>query len=114
MIHRWSGCGVRRQWAKTTVLAHRGLRRVPFHGHESRVVQLKFQEIDCFLNKIAVLVADVLKLFRRDTHVESAACNVAETGGLEPGLERLAIHLFFEGRQNLYPGVNRRCWRSCE
>ena len=99
---------------EATVFAHRRLRWIFFHGDERDVVEFELEQIDRFLHQIAVLVADVLELLRRNAHVEGAAGDVAVSSGLEPGFEGLAIHLLFKGRQNLYPGVNRRCWRSCK
>ena len=84
---------VRRHRAEAAVLALRRNRGILLGGHKTHVVELQRLQIDGFLNQVAVLVADVLKLRRRHAHVERAARGVAVARGLEPGLEGLANHL---------------------
>src|SRR5580658_5042456 len=105
---------MRGEWSKATVFAHRGLRWIRFHSDKGNIVQIELQQIDRFLHQVAVLVANMLELFGGYADVERTACDVTVTGGLQPGFKGLAIHLLFEGCQDLYPGVNRRCGRSCK
>ncbi len=106
--------GVRGQRAKAAVFALRRNGRIFLGGHEAHVVELQRLQIDGFLNQVAVLVADVLELRRRHAHIERAAGCVAVASGFEPGLEGLADHLLFQCRENLEPGVESRCRRSCK
>ena len=81
--------GGRMRWhrAKAAILALRRHRRIFFRGHEADVVELQRLQIDRFLNQVAVFVADVLELRRRNAHIKRCARCMAESRGLEPGLE---------------------------
>ena len=105
---------MRRQRAESAISALRRHRRILLHGDESHVVELQRLQIDGFLDQVAILIADVLKLWRRNAHVECAARGMAVAGGLQPGLERLANHLFFQGCENLQPGIESRSRRNCK
>ena len=84
---------MRGQGTESAILARRWSRRIFFGSDELYVVKIKRLRIDRFLNQVAVLVADVLKFFGRNTNKKYAAIGMAETGRLQPGLERLANHL---------------------
>jgi hypothetical protein len=105
---------MRWKWAKAAIFAHRRLRWVFLDGHKRNVFKIELEQVDRFLHQVAVLVAYMLKLLRRNAHIKRASGYVAVAGWLEPGLERLAIDLLLEGRQNLHPGVDRRCGSSCK
>ncbi len=84
---RRSGCGVRGNRSEASILPMRRNRRIFLHGHKAHIVQLEGMNIDSFLNQVAVLVANVLELGRRNTHVKSAACGVTVTRRLQPGFK---------------------------
>src|SRR6185437_9556125 len=85
-----------------------------FGRHKADVVKLHALKVDCFLDQIAVLVADVLELRRGNAHIERAAGRVTVASGFEPGFKRLPNDLFFQSRKDLEPGIESRCGRSCE
>ena len=103
-----------RNRSKAAVLALRWDRGIFFGCDKAHIVELQRLKIDGFLNQIAVLVANVLKLRRGHAHVERAARRVAVARWLEPGLEGLADHLFLESSENLKPGIESRTGRSCK
>ncbi len=105
---------VRRNRAEAAIPPLRRNRGVLLGGHKAHVVELQRLQVDGLLNQVAVLVADVLKLRRGHAHIERAAGDVAVARGLEPGLEGLADDLLFEGRENLEPGIECCCRRSCK
>ena len=112
---RWRRGGrVRGQRAESAILPLRGNGRIFARRHENDIVEFKRLQIDRFLNQVAVLVADMLKLCRRHTHVKRATRRMTVARGLEPRLIRLADDLFFEGPENLEPGIKCRSRRNSE
>ena len=87
---------MRRKRAEAAVFAHGWLRWILLLRDEGSVVEIELEQIDRLLNEVTVLVADVLELFGGDAHIECAAYDVAVSGGLEPGVERLTVYLFCE------------------
>src|SRR4051812_3718320 len=93
---RWRrGRRVRRNRPESTIFALWRHRWILFGSYEAYVVKLQGVNVDRFLDQIAIFIADVLKLGRRDTNVEGAAGGMTIACRFEPSLERLADHLFF-------------------
>ena len=90
-----------RDGTKAAVFALGRNRRIFFGRHKADVVNVESINVDCFLDQIAVLVADVLELGRGNTNIEHPAGDVAKARGLQPGLEGLANDLFLKRRKNL-------------
>src|ERR1700733_10587980 len=99
-------CWQRREAA---VFALRRNRWILLRSDEADVIELQRLKVDGLLNEIAVLVADVLELRRRHAHVKRAASGMRIASGLEPSFEGLAYDLFFQGREDLEPGIENRC-----
>src|ERR1035437_6685817 len=60
---RWRRCGrVSSDRAEASIFALRWNGGILFGGHEAHVIELERLQIDGFLNEVAVLVANVLKL----------------------------------------------------
>ena len=75
---RRRGGRMRGQRTKAAVFALRRDRRIFLGGDEAHVIKLERLQVDGFLNQVAVLVADVLKLRRGHAHIKRAAGRVAE------------------------------------
>src|ERR1700733_888183 len=111
---RRRGGRVSRQRAKAAVLSLRRDGRIFVRGHEDHVVKLEALQIDRFLNQVAILVADMLKLGGGNTHVKRASRCMTVTCGLEPRLIGLADDFFLEGPENLKPWIECRSRRNSE
>ena len=96
---------MRGQRSKATIAARGRRGRICLDSDKGDIVDVEVLQLYGFLNEVAVLVADVVELLCRDSHVEGLSGDVAVTGGLEPRLKRLAIDLLFERTQDAYPLV---------
>jgi hypothetical protein len=106
---------LRRCWgqgAKATVATLGGLVRRLFRGEEDEVIDFEVDGLDGLVDEVFVFFADVLEFFAGEEDVEGTVDDVAETCGLEPCFEGLAIYLLFEGGQDLNPGIWSRDWGS--
>src|ERR1700740_542907 len=76
-----------------------------FRRDEGHVIELELEVVDGFLDKIGVALANMLELRRGNAHEEHALLDVAEAGGLEPGVERLTIDFLFQCAEDAHPRV---------
>jgi hypothetical protein len=90
---------------KTPILADARQRRIFVGRDEGDVVEFQMEVFDRLLNQVAIAIANVAELRRGNADKKQALANIAIARGLEPGIERLAVHLFFERGEDLYPGI---------
>jgi hypothetical protein len=76
---------------------------------EDDLIDLEAEVIDGLTDEIAVAIAYVLELFRRDSYVEGTSADVREACWLQPGFKALAVDLFLERTQNPNPLVQYGC-----
>ena len=60
---------------------------------------------DGLLDEVAVAIANMAELGRGNAHEQHAFADIAVACGLKPGVEGLAIDLFFERGEDLYPRI---------
>jgi hypothetical protein len=72
-------------------------------------LQLELEVFDGLLDEVAVGLANLLELGRRNADVKRLARDVGEAGRLQPGVEPLTVHLFLERSKDSHPGVEYSC-----
>ena len=99
--------GVRGLRCKAAILTHTrsvGIGRGLLEDHR---IDLQPHVVDGLTDQVAVAIAYVLELRRRDAHIQCAFHDVAEACRLEPRLKGLSIDLLLERAEDAYPLVER-------
>src|SRR5437868_16264 len=95
---------------ESTIVTHRRGGGIIFRSDELYLLKFAAQIVQRFLYKIRVLVTHMAEFCRGHTHEKDWTTGVAIAGGLQPGVIRMAVDLFFQRIQNAQPRIGRKAW----
>src|SRR5580693_1995246 len=99
---------------KSAIVTHRRRCWIVFRGDEFHFLKFETQIVQRFLDQVGVFVSDMAELCGGNAHEKHRAAGMAVLGGLQPGVVRMPVDLFFQRVQNAQPriGGEARAWNG--